>query len=170
MFTYHELDGFTRKYMRQEYLLDRDENILYQSKLLSEEGLDVFPDLLLDAINHGDTESFAQKLNRSTYWGPRARNNSHQALAEEQFNQYYMRGLLRKLIEEGVSDAEVYRACEEYSAGRRGAQPGETVNCEEALADLRDANRDQWRGKTGLVRCSKSGISLKRVGKFSTDN
>ena len=169
MFTYHELDGFTRKYMRQEFLLDRDQDILYKSKLMSEEGLAVFPDLLLEALNYGDTESLAHKLNVSTYWGPRARNNSHQALAEEQFNQYYMRGLLRKLLEEGFTEAEVYRACEEYSAGRRGAQPGEVVNCEEALADLRDANREQWRGKTGLVRCAKSGISLKRVGKFLTN-
>lgn len=169
MFTYHELDGFTRKYMRQEFLLDRDQGVLYGSKLMSEEGLQVFPDLLLEALNYGTDETLARKLEPSSYWGPRARNNSHQALAEEQFNQYYMRGLMRKLLEEGHSEAEVYRACEEYSAGRRGAQPGEIVNCEEALADLRDANRDQWRGKTGLVRCSKSGISLKRVGKYSAN-
>jgi len=165
MFTYQELDGFTRKFMRQEFLLDRDQGVLYQSKLLSEEGLAVFPDLLLDAVNYGTTESFAQQLNQSSYWGPRAHNDSHEALAEEQFNQYYMRGLLRKLLEEGYTEAEVYRACEEYSAGRRGAQPGERIDCEEALADLRDANRDQWRGKTGLVRCAKAGISLKRVSR-----
>lgn len=165
MFTYYELDGFTRKFMRQEYLLDKDQGVLYQSKLLSDEGLEAFPDLLLDALNHGTTESFAQKLNKSSYWGPRARNDSNVALAEEQFNQYYMRGLLRKLLEDGYTEAQVYRACEEYSAGRRGAQPGDMINCEEALADLRDANRDQWRGKTGLVRCAKAGISLKRPGK-----
>lgn len=164
MFVFYELDGFTRKFMRQEFLLDRDEGVLYQSKLLTDEGLNVFPDLLLEAINHGTAESFAQKLNKSSYWGPRVRQNSPVALAEEQFNQYYIRGLMRKLLDEGLSEAEVYRACEEYAAGRRGAQPGEKVNCEEVLADLRDANRNQWRGKTGLVRCAKAGISLKRPG------
>jgi hypothetical protein len=164
MFVYHELDGFTRKYMRQEFLLDRDDGNLYQSKLLSDEGLGVFPDLLLEAINYGTNDTFAQKLNKSSYWGPRAHSDSNKTLAEEQFNQYYMRGLLRKLLEEGFSEAEVYRACEDYAAGRRGAQPGERINCEEALADLRDANRELWRGKTGLVRCAKAGISLKRPG------
>jgi len=164
MFTYQELDGFTRKYMRQEFMLDQEQHAIYESKLMSDAGLEAFPNLLLEAINHGTIETLTHKLAPSSYWGPRAHQESPAALAEEQFNQYYMRGLLRKLIEEGHSEAEVYRACEEYSAGRRGAQPGERINCEEALADLRDAHRNQWRGKTGLVRGAKSGISLKRVG------
>ncbi|MBN2082086.1 hypothetical protein JW859_07745 [bacterium] len=168
MFTYHELDGFTRRYMRLEFMLDKEQGVLYQSRLLTEEGLAAFPDLLLEALNTGTIESLADRLTNSSYWGPRARENSHLALAEEQYNQYYMRAILRKLIEEGEEEAEVYRASDEVMAGRRGAQPGDRVKCTEALEDLRDACRQQWRGATGLVRGAKAGISLKRIGSVRT--
>ena len=164
MFVFYELDGFTRRYMRQEYMRDRDQNILYASRTMTPEGLAVFPEMLLDALNAGTVESFAAKLNVSSYWGPQARPNSHESLAAEQFNQYYMRGLLSKLIEEGVGEAEVYRADEMGRQSRRGAQPGDCVACAEALADLRDPQRQLIRGNTGLVRGAKTGISLRRVG------
>jgi len=165
MFVFHELDGYTRRFMRQEFILDKDNGILYQSRLMTDDGLAVFPQLLLDALTGGTIEALAHKLEDSVFWGPRARDDSPLQLAEEQFNQYYMRGLLCKLIEEGHTEAQVYLANEHCRAGRRGAQPGDAINCEEALADLRNAERDQWRGNTGLVRCAKTGISLKRVGK-----
>jgi len=164
MFKFLELDGFTRKYMRQEYILDRDKGVLYVSRVMSEEGLAAYPELLLDALNSGTVETFAAKLAESSYWGPKARNDAHDALAEEQFNQYYMRGLMLKLIEEGQDEAEIYLANEDSAGRRRGAQPGDLVKCADALEDLRDPQRNLIRGKTGLVRGSKSGVSLKRVG------
>lgn len=164
MFVFCELDGYTRRFMRQEYLLDQDQDILYRSRSMTEEGMEAWPRLLLEALNSGTVESLAAKLNISTYWGPQARNNSHEALAEEQFNQYYMRGLLCKLLSEGIAEAEVYLASDDGSVRRRGAQPGDIVDCEAALADLRDPERLLIRGTTGLVRGAKSGISLRRVG------
>lgn len=164
MFVFFELDGFTRKHMRQEFMLDKEQDILYQSRVMTEAGLNVFPALLLEALNGGTIQSLAAKLDNSTYWGPQARNDSHQALAEEQFNQYYMRGLTSKLMVEGIAQVEIYLANQDGSARRRGAQPGDLVDCTDALADLRDTERHLIRGKTGLVRGSKSGICLKRVG------
>jgi len=165
MFVFHELDGLTRKFMRQEYFLDKEKGILYESRLMTEEGMARFPQLLLEVLTGGTIESLARKLEHSAFWGPRARDDSPLALAEEQFNQYYMRGLLLRLIEEGQTEAAVYLANEQCHAGRRGAQPGDALNCEEALEDLRSASRDQWRGTTGLVRCAKTGVSLKRIGR-----
>lgn len=164
MFVFFELDGFTRRYMRKEFMLDRDQDILYASRTMTPEGLAAFPGLLQDALNAGTVESLAGKLNVSTYWGPQARPNSHEVLAAEQFNQYYMRGLLGKLIEEGVTTAEVYRADDNGGHSRRGAQPGDRLDCAEALADLRDPQRHLIRGSTGLVRGAKVGVSLKRIG------
>ena len=168
MFVFMELDGYTRRYMRQEYMLDKEKGVLYHSRVMSDEGLEAFPTLLLDALNAGTVESFAAKLNNSAYWGPKARNDAHTALAAEQFNQYYMRGLLLKLTEEGEGQAEIYLANEDATMRQRGAAPGDIVTCADALEDLRDAERNLIRGKTGLVRGAKSGISLKRVGQKVT--
>lgn len=95
----------------------------YRPRLLSDEGWRQFQTLMRDAIKSGDEATLARALNHPAYFqdGTRVtkagripvRTNPASAskmLGLSEFNTWYVRGLCRRLIEEGVDACEVYRA------------------------------------------------------------
>ena len=122
---YEELDETTRKFMLEEFQAD-EQAIPYRSKALTSLGLDVFPDLMRRAIEYGSEVSLMQSLNNPEYWEPyetyvrggvereRKRNIGQAAerLALTEFNTWYVRGLARRLIEEGIEECQIYRGAQ----------------------------------------------------------
>jgi hypothetical protein len=83
----------------------------------------VCPALLREAVQHGTEQTLAQALARSEYWNAyetrvrqgrahqaRVPHNAHETFAEGEFNRFYVRGLCRRAMAEGINELEVYRA------------------------------------------------------------
>lgn len=88
--------------------------------------------------------------------------NAHEIFADGEFNVFYMRGLCRCLLAEGMDQVEIYRA--RAALNPRVGQPinpGDVLSCQDVLDDLRA--RVDGAGKLGIPRGPVSGISLRRI-------
>lgn len=119
---YEELDGPTRECMLKEFKGELGAS-LYRPRTLSDEGWREFPRIMEQAIRSGDDVTLALALNRPGLFkdtqrrtksgATRVRTNPEKAsktLALTEFNTWYVRGLCRRLMDEGVESCEVYRA------------------------------------------------------------
>lgn len=121
---FEELDDVTRRLMLEEFEAEEAGGNPYRSKDLSEAGRAAFPRLIRQAISEGNEEMLAADLAAPTLWNPtqayerkgivRERQiNVQQAaerLARNEFNTWYVRGFARRLMDEGVTRCQVYRA------------------------------------------------------------
>ncbi|WP_419860318.1 hypothetical protein [Candidatus Palauibacter sp.] len=123
---FEELDGTTRQYMMQEFECEITGDNPYYSKALSSRGREVFPELMKQAIEEGTEQTLETALDRPEFWNPtesyvrkgiprERRVNVRQAaqrLALTEFNTWYVRGLAKRLMDEGVTHCQVYRAAD----------------------------------------------------------
>jgi hypothetical protein len=142
---YEELDASTRQYMRSEFEAEEASGLAYRSKALSPAGLAAFPDMLRATITRGEDISLEIALRDPALWEPteehtregitrpRRRNIDQAArrLALTEFSTWYVRGLARRLIDEGVLQCEVYRG--EHPKW----EPGECASHEGAIVNVR---------------------------------
>lgn len=126
MFNFEELDEKTRKYMLEEFEKEISGNNPYRSKEFSDEGWRQFPEIMKRAILYGNEETLIKDLQNPTYWkdyGERFMKKTGKVIrykidpvvaaerfAQTEFNTWYVRGLARRLLEEGVENCQVYRA------------------------------------------------------------
>ena len=125
MFLFEELDdGITRGYMLQEFNIEQESGNPYESKLLTAVGLEAFPKAMAEAIQYGNEETLSAALSNPKYWHleeTRTRagklyrakitpSKAAERLAQTEFNTWYVRGLAKKLLEEGEQFCQVYRA------------------------------------------------------------
>ena len=124
MFDFEELDDTTRQYMLSEFRVEESSGNPYRSDLLTQSGLEAFPGLMEEAIRSGNEEPLARALSTPAYWHPFQirfrRGKPYQAkvdpvkaaerLAFTEFNTWYVRGLAKRLLEEGIGECQVYRA------------------------------------------------------------
>jgi hypothetical protein len=124
MFSFEELDEETRRWMLIEFQDEENSGKPYRSPRLSEIGLANYPDIMEKAISNGNEEYLKEALSQQEYWN--SAESSHKglkvysktinyekaakSLAYSEFNTWYVRGLARRLIEEGVDKCQVYRA------------------------------------------------------------
>ena len=118
------LDERTRKLMLEELEDDLRTNRLYISPYLSGQGQRDYPNLLREAIEHGSADTLAaglrdmRRIERSFqrrkptggYAIATVPENAAQVVAEMEFNRYYIRGVARRALEDGVRELVVYRA------------------------------------------------------------
>jgi len=173
-FLLYDLDQETRRHMAAELRLDMVLRRVVTPKRLNEAGRTAYQGLLEAAIDHGDSDVLAAALSAGElldelelshsrkgkpYW-KRVPWNVAQTLAEGEFNRYYMRGLARRAIVEGIDALEVYRAksVKEPRAESR-AREGYLVRPAALLEDLR-SHRE---GPTdrGLPAGPNSGMSVR---------
>lgn len=123
---FEELNDETRRHMLREFTAEQASPNPYRSQTLSTAGLSVFPQLMADAIRSGNEESLMTALSNPTYWSltetyvlkgvMRQRKVNLQQAAERlaltEFNTWYVRGLSRRLLDEGVSSCQIYRGAE----------------------------------------------------------
>jgi hypothetical protein len=145
-FKYEQLDDLTRKWMMVEFESEQANGLPYFGKVLSPTGRAAFPNLMRAAIANGNEETLARSLAAPRYWldsEPYERNGvlrirnvnvvqAAERLAATEFNTWYVRGLTRRAIEEGIQNCEVYRAAEPKW------QPAECANHEGVRYSVKD--------------------------------
>jgi hypothetical protein len=167
------LDSCTRRFMLAELDSDVATGTLYRSPQLSEQGQQQYYALLRAAVTSGTEESFAEALRRRQAvlppdrWqharevGPEeALTAATVRLAEREFHRFYIRGLCRRALDQGVQTLEIYRA--------KPAEPRRTlsddmvgirVTASSLLEDLSGEFRS-W-PPHGLPQCRDPGLSVR---------
>lgn len=174
MFQFEELDEDTRRWMREEFERDMAAGTLYLSTRFSPTGQAAYPALLRAAIEGGNERTLTEALSLPQFWKSHEQRvrqgkaslarvnpgNAARVMAEGEFNVFYMRGLCRKLLEQGQTTVEAYRAraAENPRTGER-VNPGDILPCQDVLDDLR--SRTDGESKIGVPRGPVSGISLR---------
>jgi hypothetical protein len=122
MMTYEELDA-CRESMLAEFENEESHASPYRGKGLSVQGQSAFPGLMRAAIKDGNESTLAAALNVTYYWNPEeeyVRNDvarmrrvnvpqAAQRLALTEFSTWYVRGLAKRLLDQGVTECQVSR-------------------------------------------------------------
>lgn len=123
---FEELDDVTRRYMLDEFDKEEAGGNPFRGKGLSIAGRTAFPDLMRKAVRSGNEETLIASLLEPSYWLPmeaytrngvmrERRVNIGQAserLGLTEFNTWYVHGLAKKLMDEGIVRCQTYRASE----------------------------------------------------------
>ncbi len=122
-FVFQNLTDRVRHFMLEEMDADSAAGNLFFSSRLSARGREQYKGLLRDALGEGDDGTFAAELQAlgrlnatenqrrgDKIISKRVPSDAAQTLAEGEFNRFYIRGLCRLAIEQGVETVEVYRA------------------------------------------------------------
>lgn len=121
---YQNLDDETRHYMLEEINLDVERNTICISNWLTAAGKAAWADLLRLAATAGTDDSLANDLVRNgyieTHYERRKPKGGYTVAAvpytaqwtmsEGEFNRFYVRGLCRRAIANGIKTVIVYRA------------------------------------------------------------
>lgn len=152
MLAYRDLNEKVRLFMVDEIDHDTAQVAMYLSPRLSAVGLQDYPSLLREAAETRDDRWLEWELGkhgRLNATEQRRKKNggfstvnvpytAPQILAEGEFNRYYVRGLCRLAMEEGIPELTVYRA-KEVENPRSVSQSliGTTIGATALLDDLR---------------------------------
>ena len=153
---FEELDDTTRKYMLREFQEEESGGSPYRGQNLSPQGCDAFPDLMREAIVGGTEETLAHSLQDAGYWNtheeyvtrqrktaqrPVNMNQAAERLATSEFNTWYVRGLCRRLMDEGVTHCQAHRAAEpKWEPGDCAEHEGEVY----AVPDIYAGHRTRY--------------------------
>lgn len=164
--------------MLAELEADLADGSLYRSPQLSDDGLRQYHCLLRAALLAGTDDSFAEALSAqdavrppSRWQHPRevgpveALADATIRLAEREFHRFYIRGLCRRALDEGVETLVIYRA-RPPDSGRAPADAmiGVRIAVGSLLEDLRGTFRSL--PPHGLPQCRDPGLSVR----FSDDH
>lgn len=167
------LDPGTRRYMLDEFEADLTAGALYRSPQLTETGARRYEGLLRTTLTSGTDETFAQALSVIDAVLPPGRwqhskevgaGNATMAatvlLAEREFHRFYLRGLCRRALDEGVETLIIYRA-RPADPGRASsdAMVGVRISVLSLLEDLRGTFRSL--PPHGLPQCRDPGLSVR---------
>jgi hypothetical protein len=159
--------------MLAEFEADLATGTLYRSPQLSEEGLRVYHHLLRDALVSGTDATFAQALashdavkligrwqHSKEVGASEALTAAIAVLAEREFHRFYMRGLCRLAIDQGVASLVIYRA-RPTDLGRKSsdAMVGVRIVATSLLEDLRGTFPSL--PPHGLPQCRDPGLSVR---------
>jgi len=169
-----DLNDAVRRYMLEEVEMDDANGTSYLSKRLHEAGCERWPIILREAVTSGTDVTLAAAIRRDDCLHkqlPRAKPkggftmaavpvNAPETLAEGEFNRFFVRGLCRLAIDNGVEYLVGYRA--RYSENPRSSSleaEGARYDPKAVLDDLRTAQGDETQLK--MPGGPNSGISLK---------
>lgn len=173
-FALDDLCTETRRHMAAELRLDAVLRRVVIPRRLNEAGRTAYVTLLECALEAGDADALAAALREGglleeyelahsrkgrPYW-KLVPSNAAQTLAEEEFNRYFMRGLARRALAEGIDALEVYRA-KPVKEPRRESQgrEGYLVRPATLLEDLR--SHPSGPTERGLPAGPNSGMSVR---------
>lgn len=126
MMNFEELDGITRDRMLAEFEIEEASGNPYRGERLSTAGRAAFSNLMREALRNGNEQSLLIALNNAAYWNlteqyvrngiARTRNINMQQAAEQlslsEFNTWYVRGLAKRLLDEGELQCQAYRGAQ----------------------------------------------------------
>lgn len=175
---YLNLDQHTRLFMLEEIDLDVAADSYYKSQWLNANGLACWAEILRDAAANGNDDTLAQSIVQRnclhTHYEKRKPKGGTTiaaipytapvTMAEGEFNRYYVRGLCRRAIADGVPSLEVYRAkTVDVPRTSSEAMIGHLVDPAAILADLRTCQGLE--PALGLPPGPNSGLCLKMPGR-----
>ena len=175
-FEFLNLDEKTREYMLAEIKRDVEEGSLYMSDRLNSAGELEYPGLLRSAAEAGSEVTLAADIRdrgllRATETKRTPKGGiteakipvtAAQTLAEGEFNRFYVRALCARVLDEGGSEVEVYRAKEVTSARSESQRKiGTRADARKLLEDLR--SRQGMDTALGLPPGPNSGLSVKLI-------
>src|SRR5713226_7932270 len=150
---YLNLDDQTRRFMVEEIDMDIASGALYLSPWLTERGRQDWPQLLRDAAVSGTDATLAAQIPLQGRLAQTAQRKkpkggfttysvpvtAPEVMSEGEFNRFYVRGLCRRAIKDGVKSLVVYRA-KAVSKPRpeSEAKIGMTIDPAVLLTDLRE--------------------------------
>jgi hypothetical protein len=122
--SFEELDPTTRRYILDEFEAEEAGGHPYRAKELSDQGVQAIAGLMRSAIKGGTELTLAASLMDPELWQPwtlqlrrgrltRVVTNivhSSERLGITEFNTWYVRGLSKRLLDEGQELCQVYRA------------------------------------------------------------
>jgi hypothetical protein len=167
------LDACTRRFMLAELRADLHAGVLYLSPHLNERGRSHYAQLLHAAVATGTERSFADDLSAMDFvelpahWkrsDPKevteALLAAAELLAEREFHRFYIRGLCRRAIHEGVPSLVIYRA-KPAQNGRANSEMmvGVKITASSLLEDLSQVFRTM--PPHGLPQCRDPGLSVR---------
>jgi hypothetical protein len=173
-FYFENLDEQTRQFMVKELDEDLTNGKLYLSPRLSERGRQDYPELLRAAIQTGNDSTLASALSmhgrlnvteqRRTPKGgittAKVPVTAPETLAEGEFNRFYVRGLCRRALADGITELMIYRAKQVASPRPESqAKIGAKIDAQALLVDLRA--RPGVDPALGLPPGPNSGLSVK---------
>jgi len=173
---YEDLNGEVRKYMLEELDLDVKTGRLYISPRLTEEGRQVWPELLREALREHNDDWLASQLRyrglirkaerRKTPKGgftiARVPHTAAETLAEGEFNRFYARGVCAYVIATGGTEVEVYRGKDVRNPRPQSqAMIGQRLPARQLLEDLRTSQGVE--PALGLPPGPNSGLTVRRV-------
>ena len=174
-----DLDAHTRRYMLDELEADVRQGCLHLSPYLTDAGQAAFESALRAALRAGTAETLAEVLRRPgwmetpTGWhrGGQIRglpSTAPDGLAEAEFHRFYVRGLCRRAIAEGIRTLVIYRARdgEPRRAGANG-MVGVRIDAASLLEDFRTTT-----GRVPprvLAGCADGGMSVRLPTRESSD-
>lgn len=173
---YENLDDRTRQLMLDEMEYDIAHNQLHISPFLSGQGQRDYANLLRDAILSGTDDSLAENLRahrRILKTLPRRQpksggysiaatpENAAEVLAESEFNRYYIRGLARRALEDGISELVIYRAKPARNPRPESEARVETTLPPQALLDDLRAHPGDEPPRLGVPSGPNSGLSVR---------
>lgn len=168
------LDATTRRFMAEEVEYDVVNNKLYFSPRLSTVGAQAYPALLRSAIESGTDESLASELRvvgrlnateqrkkpKGGFTTAQVPVTAPETLAEGEFNRFYVRGLCRRAMSEGIATLVVYRAkAVQNPRPESVALIGTALSPQKLLEDLREHPGTDT--ALGLPPGPNSGLSVR---------
>ena len=169
------LDDRTRQLMLDELEYDIAHNQLHISPFLSGQGQRDYLELIREAIRSGTDQTLAENLRlhrRINRTQPRRQpkggysiastpENAAEVLAESEFNRYYIRGLARRAIEDGIPELVIYRAKPAKNPRPESVARVETsISPQDLLDDLRAHPGDEPPA-LGVPSGPNSGLSVR---------
>jgi len=168
------LDERTRAFMLEEVQRDMDSGSLYISGRLTDNGRTRWAEALHSAIATGDDNSLATELRSAGLISATEQRHKPNGgfstakipvtaagtLAEGEFNRFYIRGVCRRAIADGIMNVTVYRAKEvERPRAESEAKIGSQVAAQKLLDDLRTSQGIDT--ALGLPAGPNSGLSVR---------
>ena len=169
------LDDRTRGLMLDEMHYDIQHNQLHISPFLSGQGQRDYVNLLHCALQKGSDETLSEELRRHRrilrtlprrngnggYSLAATAENAAQVLAESEFNRYYIRGLARRALEDGIHELVIYRAKPVRTPRPESESRVETaLPAQDLLEDLRRHTGDEP-PVLGVPAGPNSGLSVR---------
>jgi hypothetical protein len=171
---YLNLDARTRGFIVEEIDMAVSDGSIYLSNFLTEVGKRDWPKLLRDAAANGSDATLADQLTRggrleTTYTKRKPKGGftsvavpftAPETMAEGEFNRFYVRGLCRRAMEDGIQQLIVYRA-KSVTQPRSSSEEkiGTGIDPNALLVDLRTS--PGLEPSLGLPPGPNSGLSVR---------
>lgn len=148
-FNFLNLDEETRELMLDEVKSDIENDKLYLSNRLNQNGKENYPTYLLESVENGSEESFTNLLIENNSFNDKelvngvmkkVPSNAASLLCQSEFNRYYIRAICRRAIDQDQDEVIIYRGRESsWVRPESEALIGKSLNSRDLLYDLRDS-------------------------------